>query len=258
MLTAVLVLALTAALASAQRDALVNCDPNDDNAESRCLDFENDFDAAAGGHCFCVTDGELAADAGAGAGACGGGAGKGTFEVEVGFLYNREDRTEDTRGDCGPEVVLSIDNERIASTDADPEPENPAKFPQRGEGEFDVKVELNNGRHCINVQVRDGPGCDVFDDDDDAEDSSSDDRLRQCGASINRKRAVESSSSDDDDDSTLSSSGTTVSLSSLREQQRIDCFLSNAVRISVASSSSSSSDDDDDDEERKRALNYFA
>merc|ERR1712146_439577 len=143
-------------------------------------------------------------------------------------------------------------------TESEVDSEHKAVFPAEGEGRFDIKVELKAGKHCINLLVRDGEGCDLFDDD-----AAEDDRLRQVGSpdtlSDLRKRSVESSSSDDDDDSTLSSSGTTVSLSSLREQQRINAALHDAIYIEIDdSSSSSSSSDGDDDEDRKRALNYFA
>merc|ERR1712146_692079 len=120
---------------------------------------------------------------------------------DFGFKYNREDRTEDTRGECGPEFVAVIDGEKVASTESEVDSEHKAVFPAEGEGRFDIKVELKAGKHCINLLVRDGEGCDLFDDDDSAE---------------------------DDDDSTLSSSGTTVSLSSLREQQRINAALHDA------------------------------
>jgi len=261
MLSAVVILAF-AAFVSAQRDAYVECDTSIDG-DKYCVKFEQNFESSSSdvldhGECFCVeSDGSLSNNANS----CSGSntSGKVKVDIDFGFKYNREDRTEDTRGECGPEFVAVIDGEKVASTESEVDSEHKAVFPAEGEGRFDIKVELKAGKHCINLLVRDGEGCDLFDDDDSAED----DRLRQVGSpdtlSDLRKRSVESSSSDDDDDSTLSSSGTTVSLSSLREQQRINAALHDAIYIEIDdSSSSSSSSDDDDDEDRKRALNYFA
>merc|ERR1712146_224098 len=237
MLSAVVILAF-AAFVSAQRDAYVECDTSIDG-DKYCVKFEQNFESSSSdvldhGECFCVeSDGSLSNNANS----CSGSntSGKVKVDIDFGFKYNREDRTEDTRGECGPEFVAVIDGEKVASTESEVDSEHKAVFPADGEGRY------------------------LFDDDDSAED----DRLRQVGSpdtlSDLRKRSVESSSSDDDDDSTLSSSGTTVSLSSLREQQRINAALHDAIYIEIDdSSSSSSSSDDDDDEDRKRALNYFA
>merc|ERR1712159_728909 len=227
MLSAVVILAF-AAFVSAQRDAYVECDTSIDG-DKYCVKFEQNFESSSSdvldhGECFCVeSDGSLSNNANS----CSGSntSGKVKVDIDFGFKYNREDRTEDTRGECGPEFVAVIDGEKVASTESEVDSEHKAVFPAEGEGRFDIKVELKAGKHCINLLVRDG----------------------------------ESSSSDDDDDSTLSSSGTTVSLSSLREQQRINAALHDAIYIEIDdSSSSSSSSDDDDDEDRKRALNYFA
>jgi hypothetical protein len=192
------------------------------------------------------------------------GNGRSDVKFLVPFRYVRRDDeiTKPIGYECGPEVRLKVDGQVVAHTKAHYE-EGGQRYPRHGEGYFKVKVSVANGvTHKVTLEFRDGESCDVYDDDDDAEkrtwaraggsvselrnttgDANVDNFAPTCLLASTKKRSVdeqESSSSS----SSSSSSGTTISLSEVREQQRIQCVvLDDAIRIQV---DDSSSDDDDD------------
>ena len=151
MLAVTLLLAFAAlSAAQSERAPLVECPTDDDSVA--CI--------ASGGSFSLNGEGAIVSGSGDTTGSS-----KSKVCIEVGFEYTRDDRTEDTRSECGPEVRLVLNDVVLAHTDAEVTAEDVPMFPAEGEGSFEVKVELAPGTYDVEIQYRDGESCDLFDDD---------------------------------------------------------------------------------------------
>jgi hypothetical protein len=192
-------------------------------------------DAVRGENCFCINNDDSftvnAVD-----GDCAGATGSARVKFRVPFSWQREDEDfeeNEAPTRCGLQLRLRINDKTVARTEE--QPEAGALYPETGEATQDFRVKLARGKkHCVAVEHRDMPSCDVYKSTDSSDSSAWEATPFGKCTRGKKKRAIESSSS----------SGETRDAQSIRESPRFVCAARSVVDVRILDSSSSGSSSD--------------